>query len=126
MKNVFDVFTSRARIIILRTLYYQRLAIPLRHVSSISNLPIFSVQNAIGSLLDEKLLILTEKDNNVLFALNKEHPLHNILEQFFTMEANNRISLEAKRFSQRARQALEFASTAGVFFKHAKQKRIVK
>lgn len=126
MKNIFDIFTSKARVMILRTLYYQKQAIPLRHVSSISNLPIFSVQNAINSLADEKLIIKTEEDNNILFELNKEHPLYGILEQFFTIEINNRICREAGLFYQRARQTLEFASAANIIFKRAKQKRVIK
>jgi len=109
---------------ILRTLYYQKRAIPLRHVSSISNLPVFSVQNAIHSLMDDNLIIRTEKDNNVLFELNQEHLLYNILEQFFNIETNNRISLEAKLFCQKARATLEFANTANIFFRRVKQKRI--
>ncbi|MBI5300446.1 MAG: hypothetical protein HY877_09195 [Deltaproteobacteria bacterium] len=109
---------------ILRTLYYQKRAIPLRHVSSISNLPIFSVQNAIHSLVDDNLIIRTEKDNNVLFELNEKYFLYSILEQFFILEANNRISLEAKLLYQKARATLEFANTANIFFRRVKQKRV--
>lgn len=123
MKNIFDIFTSRARGMILRTLYFQELPIPLRHVALISDLPIFSVQNAVTALTDEKIIIKTEKDNNVLFELNKEHPLHNILEQFFVIELNARICLEARSFYQKAKQTLKFANAANVIFKRAKQKR---
>lgn len=123
MKNIFDMFTSRARAMVLRTLYFHEQAVPLRHISSISGLPVFSVQNAVNSLLAEKLIERTEKDNNVLFELNKEHPLYSILEQFFNFEISSRICLEAKSLYQKARQALEFASTANVIFKRARQKR---
>ncbi|MBU4483831.1 hypothetical protein KKA47_00240 [bacterium] len=123
MKNVFDIFTSKARVMILRTLYFQERPIPLRHVSLISDLPVFSVQNAVVSLLDEKIISKTEEDNNVLFELNKEHPLHNILEQIFFIEMNARICMEAGLFHHKARQALEFANDVNVIFKHAKQKR---
>ena len=79
VKNIFDIFTSRAKIMILRTLHFQEEAIPLRHLSLISGLPIFSVQNAIDPLLDEAIINRIEKDNNVLFALNEKHPLYKIL-----------------------------------------------
>jgi hypothetical protein len=121
MKNIFDIFTSKARVMILRTLYFQEQAIPLRHVSLISGLPIFSVQNAVGSLLGEKIINKTEKDNNVLFELNKKHSLYDILEQFFIFEVNNRIRLEAESFFQKAKQVLKFASDANIIFKRAKR-----
>ena len=123
VKNIFDILTSRAKIMILRTLHFQEEAIPLRHLSLISGLPIFSVQNAIDPLLDEAIINRIEKDNNVLFALNEKHPLYKILEQFFTIEMNNRIYLEAKLFYQKARQVLEFAASANIVFKRAKLRR---
>lgn len=121
MKSIFDILTSKAKVMILRTLYFQEQAIPLRHVSLISDLPVFSVQNAIDSLLSEKLVDKTEKDNNVLFELNKKHPLYDILEQFFIIEINNRIRLEAASFYRKAKQALRFASDANIIFKRAKR-----
>ena len=123
MKNVFDIFTSRARALILRTLYFQKEHIPLRHISAISNLPVFSVQNAVTPLVDEKIIKRIEKDNNVLFELNKEYPLYSVLEHIFIVEVNNRISLEAAAFYERAVQILEFATAANIIFKRAKQKR---
>lgn len=126
VKNILDIFTSRARVLILRTLYFQEQPIPLRHVSEISGLPIFSVQNAVASLLEEKLISKTEKDNNVLFKLNQEHSLYNVLERIFILEMNARICSEAISFYQKAKRALEFANTATTFFKRAKKKRGLK
>lgn len=123
MKTIFDIFTSRARVMILRTLYFQENPIPLRHLSLISGLPVFSVQNAVGSLLDEKIIRRAEKGNNVLFEINKEHHLYNILEQIFIVEMNFRICFEAKLFCLKAKRALGFANAAGVIFKRARQKK---
>ena len=123
MKNIFDILTSRAKIMILRTLYFQEQAIPLRHLSLISSLPVFSVQNATNPLLEETIISRIEKDNNVLFALNKKHPFYKILEQFFIIERNNRIHLEAKLFYQKARQVLKFAAAANIVFRRAKLRR---
>lgn len=125
-KNIFDIFTSRAKIITLRVLYYQNQAVPLRHISSISNLPIFSVQNAINSLMGENMLIKTEKDSNVLFELNKNHCLYGVLGQIFTIETHNRIFLEAILLHRKALQTLEFASAVNIILRCAGQKRASK
>lgn len=111
---------------ILRTLYFQWQAIPLRHLSAMSELPVFSVQNAVNLLLDEAMIKRSRKDNNVLFELNRGHSLYNVLEQFFIIEMNNRIHREARLFYQRAEEVLKFATAANVIFKHAKRKRSFK
>lgn len=126
MKSVFDILTSRARSVILRTLYFQSEPIPLRHISAISGLPVFSVQNAVDSLLTEHVIKRSEKDNNVLFELNREHFLYSVLEQFFIIEMNSRIRLEAGSFHEKARLVLEFAAAANSMFQCAKQKRGLK
>lgn len=123
MKTIFDVLTSKARIMVLRTLYLQGEAIPLRHLSAISGLPVFSVQNAIEPLLDETLIIRSEEGNNVLFELNKKHSLYITLKQFFIIEMNNRILLEAQLFCQKAKQVLAFAAAADVLFRRVKRMR---
>lgn len=121
VKNLFDLFTSRARVMVLRTLSCQERPIPLRHVSRISGLPVLSVQHAVASLADEKIITRTEEDNNVLFELNREHPFSGVLEQIFTLETNARIRSGARGFHQKAKRALEFASAANAMFKGAKQ-----
>jgi DNA-binding transcriptional ArsR family regulator len=126
VKNILEIFTSRARVLILRTLYFQEDPIPLRHVSEISNLPVRSVQNALNALLEEAIINRSEKDNNTLFELNKEHASYDVLEQIFILEMNARIYSEAASFCQKAKRALEFASAANTIFKRAKQKRSIK
>lgn len=126
MNNFIDIFSSKARVRILRTLYFQPQAIPLRHIAYISDLPVFSVQNAVGSLLEDEIINSLKKDNCVLFKLNKSSPFYTVLEQFFTIEINNRIRMEAKTFYQKAREALAFADAANIIFRHAKKKRSIK
>ncbi len=123
MKFIFDIFTSKAKVVVLQTLYFQEQPIPLRHLAEISNLPIYSVQNATCQLLDDELIIKIEEGNNTLFKLNKDHPLYNTLEQIFIIEMKDRIALNANSFEQKARRALEFINTTNVIFKHAKKKK---
>lgn len=107
----------------MRTLYFQPQAIPLRHIAYLSSLPIFSVQHAIKSLLESRILHKREEGNNVLFEINRKSLLYATLEQFFIIELNNRIVAEAKTYYQKAKAVLNFANTANALLKRARQKR---
>lgn len=122
MKTIFDIFTSKARGRILRTLYFQHQPTPLRHVALISDLPVYSVQNALDSLLTEEIVCRHEKGNNVLFELNKHHPLYSILEQLFITEAKTRIRMTAELLPHKARQSLEFANTTKTLLHHTRKR----
>ena len=124
--NIFDIFSSKARVKILRTLYFQPQPIPLRHIAYISDIPVFSVQTAIILLLDEKMLNRTEKGNYVLFELNRDHPLYAVLEQFFIIELQNRIQTESKTYCHKAKLLLEFVNSANIIFQRTKKKRNVR
>ena len=126
MNTIFDILTSRAKVIVLRTLYFQPAATPLRHIACLSDVPIFSVQNALTSLMDSGIVIRSKRDNNVLFELNRKSPAYNALEQLFIVELNNRITAEANTYYQKAKAALKFADAAHILFRRARQKRNVK
>lgn len=123
MKTVFDIFTSKARGRILRTLYCQHQPIPLRHVSLISDLPVYSVQKALDSLLAENIVCRHEKENNVLFELDRQHPFYPVFEQLFITEMKTRIRMAAEMLHHKARQSLEFANTARTLL-HRTRKRV--
>lgn len=122
MLNIFDIFTSKARVKVLRTLAFQVEAMPLRLIASVSDLPVFSVQNALNSLCLDGVVIRTAKENNVLFELNKTSDMYELLMQFFILEANYQISREAKKNFQKAARVLAFASSAGAIFQSAKKR----
>lgn len=122
MLNIFDIFTSKARVMVLRTLAFQDVAIPLRHIAALSGLPVFSVQNALGSLVSEHIITRTENDNNVLFELDKNCDMYDLLLQFFILETNDRISREAKKYFGKAARVLSFTGSAGIVFQNAKKR----
>jgi DNA-binding transcriptional ArsR family regulator len=126
VNSVFDILTSKAKAIILRTLYFQPKAIPLRHIAYLSDLPIFSVQHAIKSLLDNGIVSRKKEGNNVLFELNRGNPLYTTLQQFFIIELNNRIVADAKIYYHKAKAALDFANAANILLKRVRQKRTPK
>ena len=126
MESVFDILTSKARVLILRTLYFQPAAVPLRYIAYLSDLPVFSVQRALASLLEDGMVCRSESGNNVLFELNKDNPLYPTMEQFFLIEMKDRIANEARSHFKKAKAALEFADAANILFKSARRKRKVK
>lgn len=121
VKTTFDIFSSKARGRILRTLYFQHNPTPLRHVALISDLPVYSVQKALDSLLTEAIVCRHEKGNNVLFELNKHHPLYAILEQLFITEMKTRLRINAEKLHQKARQSLKFANTTKTLLRHPRK-----
>jgi DNA-binding transcriptional regulator GbsR (MarR family) len=120
METVFDIFTSRARGRILRTLYFQKTPIPLRHVALISDLPVYSVQNALATLRDEEIIHRIDMDNNALFELNTKHPFYPILTQLFTAETNAKIQQAAELSQHKAEHCLNFASSTQKLLRRAK------
>ena len=109
MKNMSAIFTSKARVKILRTLCFQEQAIPLRHLAYLSDLPVFSVQNALKAFVSEGLIVRTERDNNVLFELNPSDVFYPLMRQIFHLETGYHIRSEAKKYFAKAAQVLQFA-----------------
>lgn len=123
MQNTWDIFSSKARARILRALYCQTQPIPLRHVALLTDLPVYSVQNALTSLVEEQLLLRTEVAHNVLFELNRVHPLYSILESLFVAEMTAQIQINAATLHHKAQQILAFANAANTMLRRAKQRR---
>lgn len=122
MLNISDIFTSKARVRILRTLAFQGEPLPLRHIAAVSDLPVFSVQNAAQSLTADGILLKTERENNVLFELDKNSEIYDLLLQIFLLEARYRISKEARKNFRKAARVLEFANSASAIFRSAKKR----
>lgn len=120
MIDFFDIFSSKAKIKILRTLYYQECAISLRQIAYISELPVFSIQNALKDLLREKIIKKRKKGNRLMIQINKESEYYNFLKELFCIEEKSRIAAEAKQFDQKAKNVLMFANSANNFFERVK------
>lgn len=123
MESVFDIFSSVSKVKILRTLFLQDKPIPLRHIAYMSELPVFSVQTGIQSLLSDDMVNKTVEDKYVLFELNKTSPFYDVLKQIFIIEIQSRISRESENYNDRARQVLEFVNDANDVFGLARKKR---
>lgn len=126
VNDVFDILSSRARALVLRTLFLQSNAIPLRHIAYISGLAVFSVQKALAGLLADDVIRRRDAGNCTLFELNRDAPFYPLLQQFFIAEMNHRIMIESGALGEKAKFALGLASSAAALFNRAKRKQRAK
>lgn len=113
-------FSSKAKVQLLRTLCFQDQPFSLRQLASISHIPVFSVQRALKQLFEEELLHKKKVKNKLLYSLNPNHELADLLMRVFELENKERLKKRSLQYTQRAKQALQFASTARNFFNKTK------
>jgi hypothetical protein len=123
MIDFLRVFSSKAKIIILRTLYYQYDVVPLRYIAYVSMLPLFSVERALVQLEKDKIVKRRKTKAFVFFELNKESGYYTFLRELFFIEMKNRLEVQAEHFTSKAKQVLSFAHSATHFFRKVKNKK---
>lgn len=117
MQNLLSLFSSKAKVDALRVLVRQTHPIALRHIAALTNSPLFSIQRALSSLVDEHILIRQESGTYVLFGMNPRHPFYAHLIQLFDLEADCQIAQTAHQYDTKARRSLNFSRTARKLFR---------
>lgn len=118
-KFVFDltsIFSSKAKLKVLRTLCCQSAPLPLRHIAYLSDTPVFSIQRAVKQLVAQKILIKKRKKPYTYYSLNSNNMFYPFLTQVFDLEIKNRITFLSADYAQKAKRSLDFASSATRFF----------
>ena len=110
------LLSSKARFRVLRVLYGQPEPTHLRQIAALSLAPLFSVQRALKQLVREKVVTRRKKGLYVLYALNTAHPCHPFLAGLFQLEMKERVRFLAPSYRQKALDALDFSSSARLFF----------
>lgn len=121
MLEFASLFSSRARLDVLRVLVRQTAPLCLRHIAALSDSPLFSVQRALAQLVKEKILIRQKKGLYVFFSLNEHHPFHTFLTRFFDLEMRSRLAFLADSYGEKAQSSLDFSNTARELFKGARR-----
>lgn len=119
MFDMAEIFSSKARISILRVLSCQAEPLKLRHIAVLANYPIYSIQRALNQLKKEKLIHKKKERQYRLYSLNQGHPHYSFIGALFELETKNRILWNSQRYEQKATSALEFANSALRLFKGA-------
>lgn len=117
MQNLLSLFSSKAKVDVLRVLVRQTQPIALRHIAALSTSPLFSIQRALAALVDEHVLTRQESGTYVLFGMNSQHPFYPYLTQIFDLEAGCQIAQTAHQYDTKARQSLDFSRAARKLFK---------
>lgn len=117
MVDLAEIFSSKARIKVLRTLYYQQEPLPLRQIAYISETTLFSIQRALHQMVEEGLIVKKKQNQYRLFSLNRDHRHYHFLNQVF--DAEREIPLLCC-YDKKAASLLDFVCDARNLLKAAK------
>lgn len=116
MFDVTTLFSSKAKVKVLRTLFHQSAPLPLRHIASLAGSSLFSVQRVLKQLVAEDILIRKRKGRYTLFSLNPQYEYHSFLAQFFDLEMKSRIAFLSRGYHQKAKELVDFSRSARDLF----------
>jgi len=106
----FDLISSDAKLRVLNTLCDYRHDLTLRQIEALTHLAIRSVQVAIESLVDKKIVLLSKKNKRKYYQINSLHPNFTILKKIFELIENDKIEKNSKKFSKKAQSTLLFCT----------------
>ncbi len=109
MDDFSSYISSEAKIKVLQTVAASCAPFGLREISSISNVPLRSVQNALKWFVKKKIF-KRENSNSVkvLFSLNKNHHYSDLAKEFSFFLNKVNLSNKAQDLSSRAKHVLTF------------------
>lgn len=112
-----QLFSSKAKIKILRALYSLSRPIALREIARLAGLPVYSVQYGLKQLLQEKILTKKNQKNRTLYSLNSTHLYFQTLAQLFNMDTQLRLQHRALSYAKKTKPLLDFITSAETIFK---------
>lgn len=122
MTVLSQIIASKAKLQVLRTLYYSKNFMPLRHIAYISDLPVFSVQYSVLDLQKQRVILKKKHKNFSLFKLNTEHPYFSLLAELFKADTALRLQAHAKTYKKQVAPTIKFIHSAQNIFKKVKSK----
>lgn len=106
MQKLAAILSSSAKTAVLDALYFQSFPTSLRELGHLTELGSRSVQLALRSLERDGMLIKRDRE----FSLNRQHIFYPALKKLFTEARKTKNTLRAESYSQKAKEALAFAS----------------
>ena len=83
MISIGDIFSSKARVHILRAANTLEHPVGIRALSRIADIPLRSAQLAVRGLCEDGLLRTIQKHQKPVYSLNTSHPLHSRIHAVF-------------------------------------------
>lgn len=108
MNSLSLLFSSNARIHILRALSGGAGRFALRQIEKLTGLPVYSVQYALGQLLDEKLVTVQSTRGKTLYALNARHTDFDFINFIFEAERHRDLEDRAKQMGKTPFEVMQF------------------
>lgn len=121
MSDLTDIFSSKASVKVLRFLSFQSQPVPLRHISDLTDLPVYSVQHCLRALLIEEFITEKKKGQYRLFSLNQKHKSYDFLIDVFRLETSYRIRSFSKTNQKTASKVMELCDSTWKILKKAKK-----
>ena len=112
MISTDSLFSSPAKLKVLRVLNYQPGPLALRPIASLSGAPLYSVQRALSQLVREKVVRRKRGGMYVRFELDEKSGAVPFLRSFFDLESGVRIAANAGKYDRKAESALQFINQA--------------
>ena len=116
MNSLDSLFSSTAKVRILRALFSSSQAFSLRQLARLCQIPVFSVQKALQQLVAADVVKTAKVGHKLFCSPNPKYFSGRLLRTIFVLERNDGLQKRADQYSARAKSALQFASTAHDFF----------
>ena len=121
MFDLDQIFSSKAKIKVLRVLYYHSEPLLLRHVARIADLPVYSIQRALKQLLDDQIIIKKKKKHYTYYTLNKNHPSYEFIVDIFKLQIEYQGRSRSKLYHDKAKRVLKFSDSSIKMLRKAKK-----
>lgn len=108
MKNLGDLFCSKARVEVLRTLCFLKQPVGLRKLSRISELHPRSTELALKSLMTEMLVVMQSSQGRPVYGLNQEHPETMRLQILFLEDMKQGLKTRTGEWETKAKEICGF------------------
>ena len=116
-----DLFSSKAKTKTLQILAKQSSGLSLRYISTLANMPIFSIKRAAEDLMKKKILIRELDGNRTLFSLNAKNPISNLIRKIISEVEIFEIEQKANSYHRIAANTLDFNKSAQKLIKKARK-----
>lgn len=114
-----DILSSKSKWRVCYALAQHSAPIHLRYIASITELHPHAVEQALKSLLAEKVVTRTRKGQKTFYSLNKAHPDREFLIELFERYQQHLLKRSAEAEQDKALAALQFAASSNRFFSKA-------
>lgn len=108
MNSLSILFSSKARIHVLRALSGGAGHFALRQIEKLTGLPVYSVQYALGQLLVDELVTVQSTGGKTLYALNARHTDFDFINFIFEAERHRDLEGRAKHQGKTPFEVMQF------------------